>query len=320
MPWVKIDDHFDEHPKLSQIGPLGWGIWLAGIAYCNRNLTDGFIPWSNARRLASFEIVEDDGKLWELSRSSGYAGETIDADWVIGLLVEAGLWEEVHNGRGRIDGYRIHDYDQYQPTKEQVLAERESAKERMRKKRSSDVRTNADDVQPNIEDVQQKFNDPVPVPELTPSTTARELEPDVIEPTIAELEVARKIQQIRGMANVSETVIVGHLREILQIRGSPVSKRAILADASRFRDHWNVKRANQPPGEPWKRWKTAMSNWFERTEDRSDDDRQRARNNANGRAATNPGVPAEGLYADPRVKPPTVTGIRRRLGAGWQRF
>lgn len=103
--------------------------------------------------------------------------------------------------------------------------------------------------------------------ELAPATAARVPEPDVLEPTIAELEVARKIQQIRGMANVSEHTIISHLREILTIRGSPVSERAILADASRFRDHWNVKRANRPPGEHWKLWKKSMSNWFERTKE-----------------------------------------------------
>lgn len=35
MVWVKIDDHFDEHPKMQQIGPLGWGYWLAGLV-CER--------------------------------------------------------------------------------------------------------------------------------------------------------------------------------------------------------------------------------------------------------------------------------------------
>lgn len=98
MPWVRIDDHFDEHPKMSRVGPLGWGVWLAGLAYCNRNLTDGFIPWSKARALGSFEIVDDDGRIWEISRSSGLAGEDVTADWVIGLLVDAGLWEEVTGG------------------------------------------------------------------------------------------------------------------------------------------------------------------------------------------------------------------------------
>lgn len=121
MAWIQIDDHFDEHPKLQQVGPLAWGVWLAGLAYCNRNLTDGFIPWTKARSLASFDVVEDDGKLWGLSRSSGMVGEDIDAEWVIGLLIDAGLWEEVDNGRGRVDGYQVHDYKDWQRSKAEIL-------------------------------------------------------------------------------------------------------------------------------------------------------------------------------------------------------
>lgn len=124
MAWIQIDDQFDEHPKLQQVGPLCWGVWLAGLAYCNRNLTDGFIPWTKAKSLVSFEIVEDDGKVWELTRCSGMAGEDIDAGWVIGLLIDAGLWEEVSNGRGRIDGYQVHDYQDWQRTKNQILEDR----------------------------------------------------------------------------------------------------------------------------------------------------------------------------------------------------
>lgn len=159
MAWVKIDDHFDEHPKLAQVGPIGWGIWLAGLAYCNRNLTDGFIPWSKARMLASMEVVDGDGNVWRLARTSAMSGEDIDADWVTRLLVESGLWEEVCDGH-RVTGYRIHDYADYQPSREQVLSERESARERMRqvrenkKKRSPEVRPNKS----------RSSRNPVPVP------------------------------------------------------------------------------------------------------------------------------------------------------------
>lgn len=126
MPWIRIDDHFDEHPKMAQVGPLAWGMWLAGLAYCNRNLTDGFIPWSIAHTLCAFTVADPDGFIWKLGRTSGHVGEDADAEWVIDLLVDAGLWEEVENGRGRIDGYRVHDYPDYQPTKATIEADRES--------------------------------------------------------------------------------------------------------------------------------------------------------------------------------------------------
>jgi hypothetical protein len=125
MPWVRIDDHFDEHPKLAAVGPIGWGVWLAGLAYCNRNLTDGFIPYSVAEGIGGswkvrVPVPDEPGveQIWSIDRGSGMHGETMDTQWVIDLLVSGGLWEEV------VGGYRVHDYEDYQPTKAEVLAER----------------------------------------------------------------------------------------------------------------------------------------------------------------------------------------------------
>lgn len=139
MAWVRIDDHFDEHPKLAAIGPLGWGVWLAGLAYCNRNLTDGFIPRSKARMMATLDDIEDDdGRLWALSRSSGMTGDDVQAQWVIDILVRAGVWDEVPGG------YQVHDYLDYQPSAEKVNAEREKARNRMNMARSRKDQPNLD--------------------------------------------------------------------------------------------------------------------------------------------------------------------------------
>lgn len=134
MPWVRIDDHFDEHPKLLKVGPLAWGVWLAGLAYCNRNLTDGFIPWAKARQLASFEVIDGGDVVWRLARTSGHAGEDIDADWVVGLLVDAGLWT-ITDG-----GYEVHDYADFQRPKDEVLAERDANRKRQARFRGKDDR------------------------------------------------------------------------------------------------------------------------------------------------------------------------------------
>src|SRR5690606_8367123 len=116
-------------PKMAAVGPIGWGVWLAGLAYCNRNLTDGFIPYHVADRIAGswrVRVPTPDGRVqvWKISRSSGMVGEDLDAEWVIGLLVQAGLWEEVEGG------YRVHDYLDYQPSREEVEAERAIARRR----------------------------------------------------------------------------------------------------------------------------------------------------------------------------------------------
>ena len=115
MPWVKLDDHFNEHPKLAQVGPLGLALWVCGLAYCNRNLTDGFIPFRVAHSLLSFEGI---------GVFNGTQGEDVTGEMVASMLVVAGLWQQ--DGRD----YRVHDYLDYQPSRAEVLAARGIAKRR----------------------------------------------------------------------------------------------------------------------------------------------------------------------------------------------
>src|SRR3990170_7480618 len=113
MPWIRVDDHYDEHPKFARAGPLGMAMWLAGLAYCNRNLTDGFIPWTIARTLMSWDYLDATGPT-HIYVDSG----NVTCEYVTGLLLDVGLWDEVDGG------YRVHDYVDFQPTKAQVRAER----------------------------------------------------------------------------------------------------------------------------------------------------------------------------------------------------
>jgi hypothetical protein len=101
MPWVRIDEEFPDHPKVVGAGPLGIAMQVAGLCYCNRHLTDGFVPRSAARRLIDLD------------------GLGVSPDDVIATLLGVGMWSRVDGG------YQIHDYDHYQPTRDQVLAERE---------------------------------------------------------------------------------------------------------------------------------------------------------------------------------------------------
>lgn len=124
MTWVRIDDRYSEHPKLSRIGPLGVALWLAGLAYCNRNLTDGFIPWGVSRSLVSWEFLDDpddDGgeRIVTVSATSGMRGFDVEAEYVVGLLCRAGVWDDAPGG------YRVHDFKQYQPSKADVMDQRE---------------------------------------------------------------------------------------------------------------------------------------------------------------------------------------------------
>lgn len=104
-------------------------------------------------------------------------------------------------------------------------------------------------------------------PERAPegdAALARDGSSSEVDPSECERRIAGLVQQVRGMAGVPQPEIVLHLREIISTRETPVSEQALLADALRFRDHWNTKRSNQP-AERWRGWRTAMTNWFTRT-------------------------------------------------------
>jgi hypothetical protein len=171
MTWVKIDDGYYEHPKLALAGPLAELLWIRGLAYCNRNLTDGFIPYAVARTLVSWRFLspfdeQPDGarKIFDVAIASGMGGEDVDCDLLFPYLVNAGLWEQVPGG------FAIHDYLDHQPSKADVERERASARDRMKRVRgqgedksrgsSADVRANGTGSSPN----------PVPVPH-TPATS-----------------------------------------------------------------------------------------------------------------------------------------------------
>jgi len=90
MSWVKIDDGAPEHPKLLAAGVAACWLWVCGLAYCNRQKRrDGIIPLAKVKLLYP-----------------GLGLKHADA------LVDAGLLELVP------EGYRIHDYHEYQPSEE----------------------------------------------------------------------------------------------------------------------------------------------------------------------------------------------------------
>ncbi len=100
MPWVRIDEHFADHPKVQQAGPLALALHVAALCYCNRFLTDGFVPEAKAKTLL----------------------DVPDPDATVRALVSVGLWEKAASG------YQIHDYLDYQPSKQSVTSERAKKK------------------------------------------------------------------------------------------------------------------------------------------------------------------------------------------------
>ncbi len=114
MAWVRIDDRLPEHPKLARAGDLaplcGW-LFTCGLSYCNRWLTDGFIPHGQVPRL----VV--------LTGGLSIGGQPVTIDDLVRALVDVGMWE------ARPDGYQVHDYLVYQPSREKVTADTDQRRE-----------------------------------------------------------------------------------------------------------------------------------------------------------------------------------------------
>jgi len=159
MPWVKLDDKFPDHPKVVAAGPMAGWLYICGLAYANRMLTDGFIPTAQVRRLVDIR------------------GTQALAD----RLVEVGLWHQMEGG------YQIHDYLEYQPSKdaaEDISRARAEAGRKGGKQKASKL------LERGLTDASSKplaKSKPVPVP--VPHIRKEEEEVSVDKPPDALLEL-----------------------------------------------------------------------------------------------------------------------------------
>lgn len=96
MVWARIDDKLHGHAKTEMAGTEAMGLWVIALSYCSDYLTDGHITRQRVERLA------------------GSRGEELAA-----RLVMAGFWEPTATG------WVFRDFAEYNPTRDEVEAERE---------------------------------------------------------------------------------------------------------------------------------------------------------------------------------------------------
>lgn len=113
MAWVRIHDGAMHHPKV--IGMFDWRdpfhVWVWGMSYCQSHLTDGFV---------TADAVPQNGRK------------------AAAALVTRRLWEAADGG------WIVHDYLDWNDSRETVMKKRTEAKDRMAasRERSSSVRAN----------------------------------------------------------------------------------------------------------------------------------------------------------------------------------
>jgi hypothetical protein len=108
MTWLKLDDHFAGHPKISPLSDGAFRLHVSGLLFCAAHETDGLLP------------VEQVPILMPKYRPR-YLAE----------VIARGLWLP------HLEVVELHDFLDYNPTHEQVKARREATRERVARARAA---------------------------------------------------------------------------------------------------------------------------------------------------------------------------------------
>jgi hypothetical protein len=111
MPWGRLNDALNDDAKLSAVSDSAFRLWVCGLVYCTKNLTDGFVPESEIQffRLKAKNRAPLIAELCTPQTSLG----------------KGPLWHRVEGG------YQMHDYHDWNDSRDEVLRQRAKAKERM---------------------------------------------------------------------------------------------------------------------------------------------------------------------------------------------
>jgi len=102
MAYAKIDSKMFRNPKIKEAGIYATMLYIAGLAYCNEHLTDGFIPLSQLPGLYADS--------WQTGHKRSRQ-----------LLTKLGLWlEVVSEETGELTGYLVNDYLDFNKTKDEI--------------------------------------------------------------------------------------------------------------------------------------------------------------------------------------------------------
>lgn len=136
MVWLRVSDDYYDHRKFAELSPLGISAWLAGLAYANRNLTDGTLPHRVPATLVDYTGLR--------IATTGNRSRPATAADAVSEIVHAGLWHDHGHTcptcpQPSPREYVIHDYLAYQPSRATVQHGRDESRERSRRARARRV-------------------------------------------------------------------------------------------------------------------------------------------------------------------------------------
>lgn len=108
MPWVRIDEHAMNHPKIAGLSDGSFRLWVQALAHCQNFLTDGLVHPVALRGMSAYSPKR---------RSE---------------LIAAGLWLDRPN-----EAIQVHDYLQWNDSRDHVIKAREREKDRKRRWREA---------------------------------------------------------------------------------------------------------------------------------------------------------------------------------------
>jgi len=207
MTWIKIDDQFFQNPKIIDLSKDAKLLYLCALTYCGSQLTDGIISKSALRVISATVDV-----------SSTVATE----------LVHVGLWEVTEGG------YDIHDYLEYNPSKDQVKHDRQQNAKRQQswrdKKTTPTINNSNNNTDSNAVIKSVSNGCPVEIPyrsRIDPNKEEEEGKTTTTEATGTPEEI--RFQETANLYGESIKMIYHTYTDSLQLRGHDIFLQARIA-------------------------------------------------------------------------------------------
>lgn len=255
MGWARIDDGFDDHPKVLELleeeqGAAAVGLWVLCLTYAHRTTrkpgkTPGAIPPALPRR---------------------YLGPT--GRELALLLVKVGLWDEA------ADGWLIHDFGDYLPSEETRAARAEAGRRGAAKRWGANAEANgkqpddnpmasdsnlpsaSHDVDSNAEASDGSrapaHRDPVPVPVPVPEEL-----PKTSSSAGAETERAKRGRRIPDDFTVTPEMVTWAVEHCPDVDGR--------TETQKFINYWRSKTGKDATKLDWT---ATWQNWLLNARDR----------------------------------------------------
>ena len=153
MPWGRLDDRANGNAKLLALSDSAWRMWGCGLIYCQFNLTNGFIL---SHAIQTFGVR---------ARNKEAIAEELCSVLVPG---KGPCWEKTAGG------YQVHDYLDWNESREQIEKDRAVGRERLERFRKRKQNAVCNALQPPLQTPHETHFEQV----STSTTTERSEKPE----------------------------------------------------------------------------------------------------------------------------------------------